>query len=260
MGEKKSLTISLSTFFLLLAIIVICVMGYFVYKLYNERTIATEEISNLNNQIGGLENTVNVLQESIDNVSNNSQSNNNEISDNKYTEITDELEGIDVLYVTNAINNNDDTYTLKGVLYTQYTLSEAELQQIIDKGYMEINGERYVIKNNDSNEYDLYQSNVDYPLYKIKPINSNSYYLEAQAQISDVWKLTDEYKEITVSGNTKCSMFSDYEEEYNTVEDVFNDFDETEPIETTNPNSEKTFTFKFENGECVEIIGAFTAV
>ena len=54
--------------------------------------------------------------------------------------------------------------------------------------------------------------------------------------------------------------YFDYEEKYNTVEDVFKNFEETKPIETTNPSAEKTFTFKFENGKCVEVMNAFTAV
>ena len=38
MEEKKVTKISLSTFFLILAIIAIIVMGIFMYKLYNEKT------------------------------------------------------------------------------------------------------------------------------------------------------------------------------------------------------------------------------
>lgn len=165
--------------------------------------IATTEIDNLNKKISGLESIiVNELKET--NI-------NTETSDNKYTKITEDLEEIDVLYVTDVINNND-TYTLRGVLYTRYTLSNEELQKILNKGTMKINDKNYTIKNSkDSNEYDLYELNSESPLYKIKQINSNSYYLEAQSQISDVWKLTDEYREITVSSNTKCSMVFDDE-------------------------------------------------
>lgn len=252
MEEKKSLKMSLSNVLLFISIIVILIMGYFIYKIYNEKTIATTEIDNLNNKISSLESIiVNKLQET--NI-------NTETSDNKYTKITDDLEGIDVLYVTNVVNNND-TYTLRGVVYTQYTLSNDELQQIINKGTMKINDKNYIIKNSKtSNEYDLYEANSENPLYKIKQTNSNNYYLEAQAQISDVWKLTDEYREITVSSDTKCSMIFDHEEKYNTVEDVFKNFEETKPIETTNPDADKTFTFEFENGKCVKVVSILTSV
>lgn len=179
----------------------------------------------------------------------------------KYTEITKELEGMDVLFVTEAIENSNNTYTLKGVIYTQYTISSVELNNILEKGSMTIEGEEYTIKNSDNTgEYDLFVENSDYALYKLKMLNNNEYYLEAQAQIADVWKLTNEYKEITVSNDTKCSLISDYEEEYNTVEKVFNNFEKMEPIETTNPNTNKSFIFQFENGECVEVINVLTAV
>lgn len=252
MEEKKSFKMSLSNVLLFLAIIVILIMGYFIYKIYNEKIIATTEIDNLNKKISGLESIiVNELKET--NI-------NTETSDNKYTKITEDLEEIDVLYVTDVINNND-TYTLRGVLYTRYTLSNEELQKILNKGTMKINDKNYTIKNSkDSNEYDLYELNSESPLYKIKQINSNSYYLEAQSQISDVWKLTDEYREITVSSNTKCSMFFDDEKKYNTVKDVFENFDKTQPAETTNPDADKTFTFKFENGKCVEVNSVLTSI
>ena len=53
--EKKTIKINLSTFFLILAIIVICIMGYFIYKLNNDITKATNQVSQLNNKITLLE-------------------------------------------------------------------------------------------------------------------------------------------------------------------------------------------------------------
>ena len=38
MEEKKSNGISVSAFFLIIAIIVIVAMGYFIYKFYNDKT------------------------------------------------------------------------------------------------------------------------------------------------------------------------------------------------------------------------------
>lgn len=49
MEEKKSLKISLSTLLLLLAIIVILVMGCFIYKLYKDKQLADNKSNNLNN-------------------------------------------------------------------------------------------------------------------------------------------------------------------------------------------------------------------
>ena len=61
MEEKKVTKISLSTFFLILAIIAICVMGYFIYKLNDDKTKATEKVSELNNQVAKFQKKVNQI-------------------------------------------------------------------------------------------------------------------------------------------------------------------------------------------------------
>ena len=59
MGEKKVTKISLSTFFLIIAIIAICVMGFFIYKLNDDKTNATEQVSELSNRVALLESAKN---------------------------------------------------------------------------------------------------------------------------------------------------------------------------------------------------------
>ena len=90
MDEKKPIKVSLSTFFLILAIVVIIVMGFFMYKLYNEKVAATQKVDNLNNEIDTLENTVNNFQEKIDSISNtiNSNTSNSTISSESATNNT----------------------------------------------------------------------------------------------------------------------------------------------------------------------------
>ena len=53
--EKKEIKISLSTFFLILAIIVIIIMGYAIFKLYNEKKIANNSIQELKSKTNNLE-------------------------------------------------------------------------------------------------------------------------------------------------------------------------------------------------------------
>ena len=57
MEEKKVIKVSLSTFFLIVAIIAIGVMGYFIYKLNDDKTKETEQVSELSNRVALLENT-----------------------------------------------------------------------------------------------------------------------------------------------------------------------------------------------------------
>lgn len=59
MEEKQGIKISLSTFFLLLALIVIVIMGYFIFKLYTDNQICYTAIEELNNKINNFENNKN---------------------------------------------------------------------------------------------------------------------------------------------------------------------------------------------------------
>ena len=243
MENKKSSIFNLFSFFL---IIIIAIMGCVIYKFYVDKKEIEEDLTSLNSQINKLQENENAFTE----VPN---------TDIMYKEITEPLDDIDVLYVTKMIDNNDETYTLRGVLYTQYTVSNEELNKLVKRGAMDIEGIVYDIKEESNNEYGLYSKDVDYPVYKFKQKDSNNYYLEAQAQIMDVWKLTEDYREITISKDTKCEMVFD-EELYQTIEDVYQVFEESEPIDTTNPRTSNSFTFEFEDGKCVTVINVCTAV
>lgn len=69
MEEKKVIKISLSTFFLIIAIIAIIVMGVFIYKLNNEKSTEIEKSAELQEKVNILNNTVNSLQSKINTVS-----------------------------------------------------------------------------------------------------------------------------------------------------------------------------------------------
>ena len=69
MEEKKVTKISLSTFFLILAIIAIIVMGIFIYKLNNDKTVEIQKSTELQAKVNSLNGTVSNLQEKINKVS-----------------------------------------------------------------------------------------------------------------------------------------------------------------------------------------------
>ena len=70
MNEKKPIKISLSTFFLIIAIIVIIVMGIFIYKISVDKIKAEEKAEVLNSEVTELEGAVDNLQGKIDSISN----------------------------------------------------------------------------------------------------------------------------------------------------------------------------------------------
>lgn len=111
MEEKKALKISLSTFFLILAIIVICVMVYYIYKLNNEKNIETIKAENLNSKVNSLENKVNDLQEKINTIS----------STINATE-------------TNIANNSEKSTENSSVSYIVLTLEDIEAEEKNQQG------------------------------------------------------------------------------------------------------------------------------
>lgn len=195
MEKKEPIKVSLSTFFLFIAIIVIAVLGYFTFDLYVENQNSKEELSSLNNEISTLENSVKDYKSKIDAISNTINSNTNKTenpstnsSDNKYSIITKELNEDTVLFVTNSIKNTDGSYTLKG---------------------------------------------------KLKKIDTS----KPQETEFPYWIETEEYKQITISADTKCTYSPDSvgDDITDTVKNVFD----------KDLSFGDCFNFSFENGKCV---------
>ena len=91
MEEKKTIKISVSTFFLIIAIIAICVMGFFIYKLNNDKLIEQRKSSELQSQVTSLNGTVNELQGKINSISSTINSNSSadtNVTQNKQVEST----------------------------------------------------------------------------------------------------------------------------------------------------------------------------
>lgn len=196
MEEKKAIKLSLGTTICLIIIFVlitllICLSMY-TYNIKNSKEInCSSNTANVTITNNGIENEINIEED----------------EQNSYKELTaSTLGNNDVLFITSAIKNNDNTYTLTGVIY----------------------------KHDDEN-------------YN-------------EAQISDRWILTDEYRTITVSKNLPCNMEYDYEDKYHTVEDVFSNYESAIPLDTSNPNYKYSFTFEFENGKCVSIKNVLTGL
>ncbi|MGN1330838.1 MAG: hypothetical protein ACI4VN_05875, partial [Clostridia bacterium] len=56
MEEKNSIKINLSTIFLIMSLIIIIIMGFFIYKLYKDKHTADSTLADLNNEIARLQN------------------------------------------------------------------------------------------------------------------------------------------------------------------------------------------------------------
>ena len=89
MEEKKVKIINLSTVFLILALIVIVVMGVYIYKLNTDKTIEIQKSTELQAQVNSLNGKVSELQGKIDSISATINSNNS--NDNENNTTTDEI-------------------------------------------------------------------------------------------------------------------------------------------------------------------------
>ncbi len=69
MEENKVTKISLSTFLLIIAMIIIAVMGFFIYKLNSEKNIEIKKSADLQTQVNDLNSTVNSLQSKMNTIS-----------------------------------------------------------------------------------------------------------------------------------------------------------------------------------------------
>ena len=102
----------------------------------------------------------------------------------------------------------------------------------------------------------MYQ--IQLTMFFIKSKNSNEYYLERQAQLSDVWKLSNEFREITVASNLTCTGLG-YESD-TTIAKYFKNYTSSTPVETTTPDATKTFSFTFQNGKCTKVVNELTSL
>ena len=107
MEEKNVTKISLSTFFLILAIIAIIVMGIFIYKLNNDKTAEIQKSTELQSQVNNLNGTVSDLQEKINKVSetiNSSGNTTNSENSNNTDATSSKNKTLEEANVTNNVN------------------------------------------------------------------------------------------------------------------------------------------------------------
>lgn len=80
MEEKNVTKISLSTFFLILAIITIIIMAIYIYKLNNDKSIEIQKTSTLETQINNLEKKLSSISSILETTTNNNDTVNTSIN------------------------------------------------------------------------------------------------------------------------------------------------------------------------------------
>lgn len=142
MEEKKVTKINLSTFILILALIVIVVMAIFIYKFYTEKVDATEKSTELQGQISNLNETISNLQGKLDEISSTINSNTTNSDDNSSSNKTSSSQlstqdTIKELFLAKlkALDNSNSEKLLDYRVDKIEILNDKEDQSFIELGY-----------------------------------------------------------------------------------------------------------------------------
>lgn len=210
MEEKKAIKTSLSTFFLILAIIAICVMGVYIYRLNDDKMKSTDQVSQLNNQINSLENTVNSLQKKIENTSNtqeqtqivsNTSTVENNTTANNITNTTDienllkNKENYEYLKIKN-IKEDGDKYLIEADYYVPTPITENEYSEMVKNKKITLRNKEYIFENSDK----TYNPGYGY-IYTQGEVAESGYWIEKSKggyifihEIGGVYNIINEIK------------------------------------------------------------------
>ena len=257
MEEKKNSTGNISTILLVIALIIIVILCAIIYKLVSERNtenpIATSNIAanSMQNRTVA-ENTTNTTPEQ------------STVAEDQYIEIKSKLSKDDLFVPTNVIKNDDNSYTLKGFISTKLTMTKAELENLVIKGtyayynpyddnplYVDFTVKKNYQESTNSPKYEYAFirkfNDEDRVYYYATRKDTYNYYIQNSAEFPDEWKLTQEYKKITLPGDLEIET----DDEPITISEKFKDFVDWTPTEKTQrPNG---YTFEFSNGKCTKV-------
>lgn len=120
MEDKKVTKISLSTFLLIIAIIIIAIMGFFIYKLNSEKVIEVKksadlqaQVSSLNSTVSNLQSKINTISETVNSLSTPVQSSNSNSSKTASTSITSNLDDIKYEISKKKNQNGEEVIAVK---------------------------------------------------------------------------------------------------------------------------------------------------
>ena len=189
MEEKKPTKVSLSTFFLLIAIIAMVVMGVFIYKFNDDKNKANNEVADLKNQVSNLQNKINTLENQNEASRNNAAVDNTSVNNaaNSVTNNVGEIGKVIIEKITDAKANE---------IYNKAVISKPFLSLLIEKKD---------ITNNNFSEEDILKLLIE--LDAVKENNnvfsdvSDSTGFYASAKLEDVQKLSQKYFGKTLDTN-----------------------------------------------------------
>ncbi len=259
MEENKVKRISLSTFLLIIAIIVIIIMAYFLYKINNERIVKTEEVISLQNEVSNLESKVNSLNEKINNNSNTNNDNINYIEMTEANYQTYNSNGYR-FEISDMISNTDSTVTIKGRVYKLKdlpTLSQKQYQDLLEGKTITLMDYEMKISEDengkDSGHDFLIESTGDWIKFYVDQNSDGTGKLSDYTEAA-LYESTDIYMQITVDNSISTkSGYGDI-----SLKQYLNNWIGKKELKDTELLPGYNTEFIFENGKCSSIL--FTSV
>ena len=208
--DKK---INISNFFLIIAIVIIFIMGFFIYLLYNNNQKANMEIARLNEQLSAYESTINSLQSNINGLQDNVTNLKGTIDN--VSKIINSTESDDNSTSKDTTKNN---YNLKLGNYTVNEIKE-------DEGG--VTNEECGVKLTENNEFKIYMGwGVSHSgKYEIKDNNliCKSTLLEWEGGAGDGNRKTDVVFTFKIINDNKLELSSIDINDKNTKNLIYND-------------------------------------
>lgn len=170
MEEKNTTKISLSTFLLILAIIVILGMGVFIYKLNNDKSLEIQKSTELQTKINSLNDTVTDLQgktnsisETVEKQSTTPETNKSEIVKEKNNNTIKELTSSEIL--KSIYSNNNGNFTMKFSYITitsRFNNNESEVEVVVNENkFGDVTGKVKLLNHTSEGNVKLHEKIVD---------------------------------------------------------------------------------------------------
>lgn len=267
--KVEAIRFSLSSFLLVIAIIIICIMGVLLYISNRDKRYELERIESLSSDIGELKNSIaSINQSQIEEISTDEQNDIISQTSNKIVNLDDieipknstniykklETEDISFLYVIEAIENTNNTYTLNGVAYSVYTLTNEQIDEISEAGKIKLYGKYYdVVFDESEQKYILtsHSNEKDETKIYIEKDDELGYYLSKDGQFTDVWKITNNFYTVEVSANIVCE--EDFTKDKTTAQQEFQFYKTKEPTDPLSPEYGRCYKFIQKNGKVTSI-------
>ena len=241
MEEKKKMKVSISTILLIIAVVVIGVMGFFIYKFYNEKVEETKKAADLQEQVNSLNGTVNELQGKINSIA-------DTINPNKANENTNNS-------TSNSTNNVSFTEEQVKKAISDYLELYANancgipLDTLKEKGKINYDSSKSTINPNNGEV----TTNVKFSDYKKAMLN---YVTESEFEKNWTSKihLKEDSNGYFVHGQLGGALIGYTVNSINKINDSTYGSKVTAMLEhdtSTKTNEEYTFTVKSYNGNCV---------